>query len=131
MANALEQPRYAKRQNPPRSARRLATSPPPPFLQLVHAQLRERLEDTQVKLEHKSQSAARRWLASAQRLAQEFARPDRQSLMSLSPKPRSRTPKAVDSNDGNSRNTERRSKSPARLHRVSSAGATIDFNKTL
>lgn len=50
-----------------------------PLHKLVHAQLRECLEDTQVKLEHKSQSAARRLLNSAARLAYEFAKPDRSS----------------------------------------------------
>lgn len=66
--------------------------------QLVHAQLRECLEDTQVKLEHKSQSAARRLLNSAARLAFEFAKPDRSSASSAKP-PRKgfskTTPKAM------------------------------------
>ncbi|CAM9394261.1 unnamed protein product, partial [Laminaria digitata] len=69
-------------------------------LKLVHAQLRERLEDTQVKLEHKSQSPARRLLNSAARLAFEFAKPDRSSTSaakSKSPKKgfSQTTPKAL------------------------------------
>ncbi|CAM9232091.1 unnamed protein product [Ascophyllum nodosum] len=43
-------------------------------LKLVHAQLRKRLENTRAKLEHKSQSAARRLLNSAIRLAFGFAK---------------------------------------------------------
>eukprot|EP00903_Cladosiphon_okamuranus_P016951 g15626.t1 len=73
-------------------------------LKLVHAQLRESLEDTQVKLEHKSQSAARRLLNSAARLYTEFAKPDRFSSSSRPPgSPRSTKPRAMSSQSSGGR----------------------------
>ncbi|CBJ32212.1 conserved unknown protein [Ectocarpus siliculosus] len=108
-------------------------------LKLVHAQLRECLEDTQVKLEHKSQSAARRLLNSAARLAYEFAKPDR---FSTSPprSPKSTKPRAMNRQNSASRSPRsrargiagRRNKAPQQEgEAVSNEQVPIDFSATL
>lgn len=118
-------------------------------VQLVHAQLRECLEDTQVKLEHKSQSAARRLLNSAARLAYEFAKPDRFSSAPRSPgsPSRSRKPRAMSSQSSGGRSplsktrggALRRKKTPEREREGALAGkesvskeeVVIDFSATM
>ncbi|CAM9145597.1 unnamed protein product [Ectocarpus sp. 4 AP-2014] len=108
-------------------------------LKLVHAQLRECLEDTQVKLEHKSQSAGRRLLNSAARLAYEFAKPDR---FSSSPprSPKSTKPRAMNRQNSASRSPRsrargiagRRNKAPQQEgEAVSNEQVAIDFSATL
>ncbi|CAM9261420.1 unnamed protein product [Ectocarpus fasciculatus] len=109
-------------------------------LKLVHAQLRECLEDTQVKLEHKSQSAARRLLNSAARLAYEFAKPDR---FSSSPprSPKSTKPRAMNRQNSASRSPRSRARGIGAVRRnkapqqegeaVSNEQVAIDFSATL
>lgn len=113
----------------------------PALLQLVHAQLRECLEDTQVKLEHKSQSAARRLLNSAARLAYEFAKPDRaSSRTSVSPK--STRPKAMSRQNSGARSPLSRTRGGALRRKktpepgrdgedVETAQVAVDFSATL
>ncbi|CAM9877538.1 unnamed protein product [Pylaiella littoralis] len=118
-------------------------------LKLVHAQLRECLEDTQAKLEHKSQSAARRLLNSAARLAYEFAKPDRFSSAPRSPGSPSRStkPRAMSSQSSGGRSplsrtrggALRRQKTPGRDRESAQAGegavsreeVVVDFSATM
>ena len=107
-----------------------------------------------MKLEHKSQSAARRLLNSAARLYTEFAKPDRLSTTPLgSPRSRSTKPRAMSSQSSGGRSplsrtrggALRRSKTPERGRRqeeamdsvvpvpvgVSSEKVVVDFTATM